>query len=637
MQKRRFILFGFDGANPEMVEKYLPDLPNFQRLIADGAWGPMLSTIPCDTPTNWTALATGATAATSRITGFDLYQPGTSLKGRLRPTGDYDKVRAAEFLWEAADRQGRKTILINYPYSWDSRNMKNGVIIGGNGMGTRSTIHGSGYICTSDRIKDIPRGKEVRLEQDGNELGALFAFGSEQELEWTAIGPRLTGKQVERKAGSAVRIRILPGPKPVLSLEDDGGNQLASLSAGEWSRNAEVSVGDDNGLVRFFLADISDKGKSFQLYHTNIACRSGWARQEGLAEKLFDEVGPFHCGEEGGTSIDRGTMPDEVLAGAYIEALEDTGRTVIEYAEKLAGEIDDWDQIFIQLHCNDGLNHNRLGYLDPNHPLTDVATTALSEKLFKANYQGTDRVVGMLADLAERHDAIMVAVADHSAVPTHTWVDTAKPFQERGLLHFLEDGAWDAGRSKVRHMKNHSIYVNLKGRQPEGIVEQSEYEKVRDETIAALLSLRDPRTGECPISVAARREDLESVGANGESWGDVVYLMRPGYTNQPGSEAAILDDEEMSRSVMDIEKARETGFDFHFGIRGNHHDYLPNAEYPGVCSNKAILLFHGPGVKKGLKIRNARTIDVAPTLAWWTGIEPPAQSEGRILSEVFEE
>jgi len=71
--KRRFIMIGFDGCNPEMVGRFLPDLPNFRRLIAGGSWGPMLSTIPCDTPTNWTALATGATAATSGITGFALH------------------------------------------------------------------------------------------------------------------------------------------------------------------------------------------------------------------------------------------------------------------------------------------------------------------------------------------------------------------------------------------------------------------------------------------------------------------------------------------------------------------------------------------------------------------------------------
>ena len=66
--KKRILFIGLDGACPEMVQRYLPELPNFRKLIDGGAWGPMLSTYPCDTPTNWTALATGATAGTA-ITG----------------------------------------------------------------------------------------------------------------------------------------------------------------------------------------------------------------------------------------------------------------------------------------------------------------------------------------------------------------------------------------------------------------------------------------------------------------------------------------------------------------------------------------------------------------------------------------
>jgi len=79
-----------------------PNLPNFRRLIADGSWGPMLSTILCDTPTNWTAFATGAT---SGITGFAFHTPGESLREEGRPgnAADYEKARTAEFIWEAAD------------------------------------------------------------------------------------------------------------------------------------------------------------------------------------------------------------------------------------------------------------------------------------------------------------------------------------------------------------------------------------------------------------------------------------------------------------------------------------------------------------------------------------------------------
>jgi len=227
-------------------------------------------------------------------------------------------------------------------------------------------------------------------------------------------------------------------------------------------------------------------------------------------------------------------------------------------------------------------------------------------------------------------------LSDHSAVPTHTWADTARPFIEKGWLHFDADGKWDPSSSKIRKMINHSIYVNLKGRQPDGIVEPEECESVRDEVISTLLAMRDPRIGACPIALAARKEDLDGVGGNGPGFGDVIYLMRPGYTNQLVSEGMELTEAQLKRFTMDPEEASETGYSWHGYLRGNHHDYLPNASYPGVCSNRAILLAHGPGVRKGYKIRRARTIDVTPTLAWWTGTEPPAQSEGQVLANVFE-
>jgi len=50
-----------------------------------------------------------------------------------------------------------------------------------------------------------------------------------------------------------------------------------------------------------------------------------------------------------------------------------------------------------------------------------------------------------------------------------------------------------------------------------------------------------------------------------------------------------------------------------------------------------VLLVHGPGAKQGYAIRRARTIDVTPTLAYYTGMTPPAQVEGHALVDLFEE
>lgn len=157
------------------------------------------------------------------------------------------------------------------------------------------------------------------------------------------------------------------------------------------------------------------------------------------------------------------------------------------YATTLIGEIPEWDHLYLQLHSSDGLNHQRLGHLDPAHPRTTPELTRQAEEMYLANYKATDYILGMVAELAEQSGAVLAVVADHSAVPTHTWVDVVRPFQERGWIHFDEKtGWWDPTRSKLRNMDNHSFHVNLVGRQPDGIVDPAEYEYLRDQVITTI-------------------------------------------------------------------------------------------------------------------------------------------------------
>ena len=56
------------------------------------------------------------------------------------------------------------------------------------------------------------------------------------------------------------------------------------------------------------------------------------------------------------------------------------------------------------------------------------------------------------------------------------------------------------------------VYVNLKGRYPGGIVEQEDYENVRDRIINALLDYKHPDTGDRPVLLAVRKEDAHVFG-----------------------------------------------------------------------------------------------------------------------------
>ena len=115
---RKLLFIGVDQAIPCLIEKFCNEgvLPNIQSLIEQGIFTQGLSCPPCDTPTNWTTLATGTTTANHGATSFYLHIPGepfeTSLDHRSRT--QLKQFSQAEYFWEAADRQGLNSFVINY-------------------------------------------------------------------------------------------------------------------------------------------------------------------------------------------------------------------------------------------------------------------------------------------------------------------------------------------------------------------------------------------------------------------------------------------------------------------------------------------------------------------------------------------
>ena len=50
-----------------------------------------------------------------------------------------------------------------------------------------------------------------------------------------------------------------------------------------------------------------------------------------------------------------------------------------------------------------------------------------------------------------------------------------------------------------------------------------------------------------------------------------------------------------------------------------------------------IFLAKGKNIKKGLKIRNAEIIDLAPTILYLMGMPVPEDMDGKILTDIFDE
>jgi predicted AlkP superfamily phosphohydrolase/phosphomutase len=158
----------------------------------------------------------------------------------------------------------------------------------------------------------------------------------------------------------------------------------------------------------------------------------------------------------------------------------------------------------------------------------------------------------------------------------------------------------DIKNCKAVPLQTSYIYVNLKGRDPDGIVDPKDYAKVQQEIIDALYTYVDPRTGTRPVALALTKEDARLLGLHGDDCGDVVYAVYPNYGMQ-------------------------------------HGNILPTAEW-GVGSLRGFLVFYGPNIKKGLRLsRTCGLTDVVPTICYLLKWPVPAETEGCVLYQAFKD
>ena len=250
-------------------------------------------------------------------------------------------------------------------------------------------------------------------------------------------------------------------------------------------------------------------------------------------------------------------------------------------------------------------------------------------------YRIIDEFVGLLVRSCTTSDTLIILVSDHAAVPAWRVVNIRKILVNEGLLsyrrvndHYLVD--WS--RTYVfPWIEPLMMWINMKNRDPQGIVESEDYESIREQVIDILQGLKDPDTNERITTVTITREESVNIGMGDERTGDVVYFLRPPYTIWHGPLEDILTytatDKHLKEDWVVKSQSRITGI---------HGYYLPNVKV-GSFSNSSILIMKGPGIKKGEKLKKpVYLMDIAPTISHLLGIPAPSHSQGRILYETLE-
>jgi hypothetical protein len=151
------------------------------------------------------------------------------------------------------------------------------------------------------------------------------------------------------------------------------------------------------------------------------------------------------------------------------------------------------------------------------------------------------------------------------------------------------------------------IFVNLKGRDPDGIVDPKDYRQTQEQIIEGLLAMRDPDTGERIVAVAIRKEDAGTLGVfqhqGYDRVGDVLFALKPAYMANP----FVYPVDVQYRDGTTRRIPNPEGFEpavLHRNFTGVH------LALPSAPEMLAALILAGPGVRH-LHRRQPINVDIA--------------------------
>lgn len=347
---------------------------------------------------------------------------------------------------------------------------------------------------------------------------------------------------------------------------------------------------------------------------------------------------------------------------AALEAMEMRTRV----GEYLINRDPDWGVFMVTWTITDRVQHFFWKYRDEEHRAYHTDRGAKLRDVISQVYERVDCELGkMLEQIDLEHDTVIV-VSDHGFGPKRKNVYLNRWLEEQGLFSYKEPYAlrqWRVGlrvvslggalqrlgfqhpiTEKLRRLRmpmpqleklppyllvdwsktkaynnfvgsEEGIFINLSGREPEGIVAPgSEYEALRDEIIARLHELVDPEDGLPVVDNVQRREELYS-GPCVEAAPDLILTMRehsymPGVTLRTPEVFRATDDPRIAAHEQESES-------------GQHRD-----DGIFVMAGRAC-------AANGERFTGAEIIDVYPTLLYLLDEGIPGDVDGKVLREAI--
>ncbi len=258
----------------------------------------------------------------------------------------------------------------------------------------------------------------------------------------------------------------------------------------------------------------------------------------------------------------------------------------------------------------DRIHHGFWKYFDERHPMHQPGNKY--ETTVRDYYAHIDRQIGERLELLD-DDTVVLVVSDHGGKPMMGGICFNEWLKQEGylVLEHQPDGivplekcevdwdqtvAWGSGGYYAR------LFLNVKGREPNGVVDPADYERVRDELAEKIAAITDPEGN--PIDSKAYKPEQIYTAVSNIAPDLIVYFGDMQY-----------------RSVGSL------------GLNRIHT--LENDTGPDDANHaqEGLYIVYDPAAK-GLGLGPKRHVmDVAPTILDWMGVPVPADMQGRSFTQ----
>lgn len=483
----KVLVIGLDGATWNLIKPWVEEgkLPTFRKLMENGVFGELESTIPPLTLPAWDALTTGK--GPGKLGSFSfLVRDGYNFRPCFMFSGK------PEYIWNILSANGKRVCIANLPNIYSVYRI-NGCMVGG-------------WLCLDETTLTYPKGLKRKLDEITNgyqvDLAVIKSIDRNRQL-----------MEYSREIHETME-KHFQAFKYLLEVEN-------------WDLGFVVFTGPDR------IQHICWGNKVvLNLYETLDTML------KRLLEKRIENTTVMLVSDHGFGPVKRSfNLNDWFIKEGYLRLKHKKG-------QKLARRVESFRNTEL-------------------FSILKSALVLLPPRLFKA-----------LTKKAE----------------------TSK----------FEDLEIDWKKTKAFSYGNFGlIYLNVKKRDPTGAIEPDDYEKVRNEIIQRLRTLKDPETGKrIPIRVFRKEE-----------------IYRGNYLDRAPDLIIQLD-----KNIQSIKS--QVGSDMVFTnyrrVWGNHRI-------------NGIFLAHGPDIKKGERIENVRVFDIIPTILHVLKVPIPIDVDGRVLKEIFKE